>query len=974
MVSYIVATTTLVVRATIIVDGEENRDATIKENDESGVLNGDQERNILFSSYDLHEMEEIAIDRIVNYTKEDTVGTTDDSKITEEPNGDASNKTSDPSLNDVETESAQKIRYIEVDDGINQLARKKLIEDMASSSSLSFSEKTTILKIEEVENKNDTEESIDNSLVEIKDEEIESTILSSLKNVTKEEGVQKDTVMGNITVTQEVKMEENEIPSITLSSSSENSTEPVSEKLKTKINMGDDITPHDMNLEGEEKPYSSSSSSSEKTTKLRPEGIEKKKDMEGGVNSPLVKEGSRSSNRSSDSSIINSKSEEIQKKAMMENEFFEKPVQSQDNTQKVEDKEKEEQSDNSINNASSSNAQVQSQDNTQKGEEEEEEEEQSDTLKNNTKSSGARVQSQDNTQKVEDKEGEEEQSGTSKNNTRSSDARVQSQDNTQKVEDKEEEEKQSDNSINNATSSDAQIQSQDNTQKVEDKKEEEEQSDTFKKIITSSDAQVQSQDNTQKVEDKEEKEEQSDTSKNNAILSDAQIQSQDNTKKVEDKENEEEQSETSKKNATSSDTQPNMRNETNTQDENASSFSKKTKIFPDYDDSNNNDDSIIDLDLDSEGSETRATEEKKEEEMEHDDENYLKSVIINNENKEDIISGVNDKARARAQARKDRRSIETDNTTASEAPTSVATDGYRGEPWGQYRPTRRLPDLELLRLVFENSNKTGNNRTSGDINSQKVVSNWRKDPLYDENMMIDAVTRGPLLVDEEDQKFLDYRSRLLDENDNGATGVNLNSKSKTGNEKTKEERYDKKINEINGNSNNVDVNSEFVEGLDDIANFFEGVDPPDELDVGYGSSIQDVLMDKGKHILLKKVRGVARWIRIGWQTMGRKLEARISQFHLPFQKIEGTINTSSDFDVGAANSSQSNGQRDRIVASTRDTIISAWKTGKQIFELISDLVDGLLDRFDGRSEDDSANFDDFKGFDLDNLSTFPPPS
>ena len=29
-----------------------------------------------------------------------------------------------------------------------------------------------------------------------------------------------------------------------------------------------------------------------------------------------------------------------------------------------------------------------------------------------------------------------------------------------------------------------------------------------------------------------------------------------------------------------------------------------------------------------------------------------------------------------------------------------------------------------------------------------------------------------------------------------------------------------------------DANSDFVEGLDDIDKFFEGVDPPDELDVG----------------------------------------------------------------------------------------------------------------------------------------------
>jgi hypothetical protein len=50
------------------------------------------------------------------------------------------------------------------------------------------------------------------------------------------------------------------------------------------------------------------------------------------------------------------------------------------------------------------------------------------------------------------------------------------------------------------------------------------------------------------------------------------------------------------------------------------------------------------------------------------------------------------------------------------------------------------------------------------------------------------------------------------------------------------------------------VNHEFVEGLDDIDKFFEGVDPPDELDVGAaGTSIQDVLMGQGTRILLKRI-------------------------------------------------------------------------------------------------------------------------
>ena len=49
------------------------------------------------------------------------------------------------------------------------------------------------------------------------------------------------------------------------------------------------------------------------------------------------------------------------------------------------------------------------------------------------------------------------------------------------------------------------------------------------------------------------------------------------------------------------------------------------------------------------------------------------------------------------------------------------------------------------------------------------------------------------------------------------------------------------------------MNKELVEGLEDIAKFFEGVDPPDELDVGAdGSSIEEVLMGQSSKIILKQ--------------------------------------------------------------------------------------------------------------------------
>lgn len=53
-------------------------------------------------------------------------------------------------------------------------------------------------------------------------------------------------------------------------------------------------------------------------------------------------------------------------------------------------------------------------------------------------------------------------------------------------------------------------------------------------------------------------------------------------------------------------------------------------------------------------------------------------------------------------------------------------------------------------------------------------------------------------------------------------------------------------------------NNEFVDGLDDIDNFFEDVEAPDELDVtgDSGSSMQEVVMGTGTRILIKRVSGV----------------------------------------------------------------------------------------------------------------------
>jgi hypothetical protein len=62
------------------------------------------------------------------------------------------------------------------------------------------------------------------------------------------------------------------------------------------------------------------------------------------------------------------------------------------------------------------------------------------------------------------------------------------------------------------------------------------------------------------------------------------------------------------------------------------------------------------------------------------------------------------------------------------------------------------------------------------------------------------------------------------------------------------------------------VNTEFVEGLDDIDKFLEEVEPPDELDVGAaGSSIQEVLVGQGAQILTKHVTIVLSRLKTSFQ-------------------------------------------------------------------------------------------------------------
>jgi hypothetical protein len=81
-------------------------------------------------------------------------------------------------------------------------------------------------------------------------------------------------------------------------------------------------------------------------------------------------------------------------------------------------------------------------------------------------------------------------------------------------------------------------------------------------------------------------------------------------------------------------------------------------------------------------------------------------------------------------------------------------------------------------------------------------------------------------------------------------------------------RLDSSIPEVGRrpDSDGADLSSasgnEFVDGLDDIDKLFEGIDPPDELDVGVdGRSIQEVLLGSATRVLLKRIAISARWTK-----------------------------------------------------------------------------------------------------------------
>jgi hypothetical protein len=241
---------------------------------------------------------------------------------------------------------------------------------------------------------------------------------------------------------------------------------------------------------------------------------------------------------------------------------------------------------------------------------------------------------------------------------------------------------------------------------------------------------------------------------------------------------------------------------------------------------------------------------------------------------------------------------------------------YQGEPWGYFRPTRRLPDLQLLFMLFHDMH---NGPRPGPSEVKLMMEELQNNPLFDADLVNEL------------KGNIESGLNIFDGKDN------FEGKSEsTDLENTTQDS------EPASPTKSSDVNSDFVEGLDDIDKFFEGVDPPDELDVGAsGTSIQEVLMGKGKQILVKKILQLSHGIRSGWK------------------KVCSSVgNVFSRGDDNGINTSTVSEENFKI----QDLPKTVWEVGKRSAERLLNFMDVVIDHVENFFEKDHIDDSDILDF------------
>jgi hypothetical protein len=129
------------------------------------------------------------------------------------------------------------------------------------------------------------------------------------------------------------------------------------------------------------------------------------------------------------------------------------------------------------------------------------------------------------------------------------------------------------------------------------------------------------------------------------------------------------------------------------------------------------------------------------------------------------------------------------------------------------------------------------------------------------------------------------------------------------------------------------VNHEFVEGLDDIDKLFEGVDPPDELDVGAaGSSIQEVLMGQGARILLKRISIGAQLVKKTSISLKNKGVVRFRS--VKDKAVERFENK--DFKVTLP-------EKEEAIRAAKQAAQWVWTSSQHVFHTLQAVLDDMLE-------------------------------
>jgi hypothetical protein len=274
------------------------------------------------------------------------------------------------------------------------------------------------------------------------------------------------------------------------------------------------------------------------------------------------------------------------------------------------------------------------------------------------------------------------------------------------------------------------------------------------------------------------------------------------------------------------------------------------------------------------------------------------------------------------------------------SPILSITDGsYSGLPWGILHVTsRRLPDMELLYQYFKD-------RMNAEANFYDRPQPKARFPLSmgDNGQQSDE---GDVTNDSSgDQELIDHLVHLSDQvvyKMMGSSEKNPRNSSDLSSED--QERILQSIEE---------------EDADGLRELFQGVDPPDELDVGAasGSSMQEFLMGKSKEILFRRVSlGIKLFQRL-LVTTKRKLKER---FGKRTEKAEVTSDRHRREDRRQSEDTPASIAL-LIDRNWKQTANSLWKVSQTAFQYVVRVFDNLMEG----DEDAGNNMIDTLGENMD---------